>query len=155
MKMPTKRNRNRMPSFVKKICLMGEDRAQTTVLNALARWCCRLFLHVGWLGMDLYHGIGLQSVWHMSQISRRIWKLFWLHWSVVAFQLWTVVVCFPWTLFLCCCIWLCRLPLSSCTWWWGHRHQFVQFCNCKAEVQSLGRLGRLWVSWMDLFGRFL
>jgi len=115
-------------------------------LDHLDRWCCRLFLHVGWLRTDWCHGIELQSVWRMSLISREVWLAFLLHWNVVAFWFWTFAVCFLCARFLCCCIWLCRLLLNSCTCCCGHRHRFRQFCNCRADVQNLRMLTQLWVS---------
>ena len=83
---------------------------------------------------------------------------FWLHWSVASFFVWTFLVCCLCVLFRSCCIWLWRLLalLNSCTCCCCHRlHRFLQFCSCSVEVQSLGKLGQLWVSWIDLLRRSL
>jgi len=60
-----------------------------------------------------------------------------------------LLVCSPCMVFLCCCIWLHGLLLNSCTCCCGHRHHFLQFCSCRAEVQSLGMEVKPTVSFLD------
>ena len=108
----------------------------------------------GWI--SLCHGIGLQSVWCVNPISCQFWQDFGLHWSVVAFQLWNSIVCFP-------CALSCVFAFDFVNHCWIPAHVLAATGNISSNSAIAGwrfkvlgvRLGRLWVSWTDLIERFL